>query len=333
MNSYERIINRLNREPVDKIPNLNIVMAFAAKQIGAAYSEFVTNFKILVEGNIYCCEQFGIDAVSAISDPMREAHSFGADIVIPINDVPYSKVALLSDYSQLKTLKPLSPYDDIRTLDRIMAIELYNKQVKHKYAIIGWIEGALAEAADLRDISQLMMDLILDPEAVTELFDIIYEQQKSFAAAQIKAGADIIGIGDAAASLVGPDLYEMFVLPYEQRIIKDIHDMGAKVKLHICGDITSILNLVKQTNADIVDVDWMVNFKTAVKSFSDCDTAVCGNIDPVSVFLQGDTKTVHDVVNSCKMIADSKTIIAGGCEIPRETPVSNMKYMNEILYL
>jgi len=52
MNSYERVKNRLKGNPVDKIPNLNIIMTFAAKYIGVPYKKYVTDFKVLVEGNI-----------------------------------------------------------------------------------------------------------------------------------------------------------------------------------------------------------------------------------------------------------------------------------------
>ena len=34
MNSYERVMNRLAGKPVDRIPNLSIVMLFAAKELG-----------------------------------------------------------------------------------------------------------------------------------------------------------------------------------------------------------------------------------------------------------------------------------------------------------
>lgn len=331
MNSYERVMRRLNGETVDKVPNLNIIMAFAAKYINVPYSKYVTDYRYLVEANIKCCEQFGIDAVSAISDPVREAHSFGAKIEIPADGVPYCVEPLIKEYSSLSKIKAKSPYDDTRTLDRIKAIELFNKQVKNKYAIIGWVEGALAEAADLRDISQIMMDLILEPDAVLELFEIIYQQQLEFAKAQIEAGADIIGIGDAAASLVGPELYEKYVLPYEKRIVDDIHRLGAKAKLHICGNIEAILHLIKKVEADIVDVDWMVDFKKALDAFKDGKSAACGNLDPVSVFLQGDRTAVQNSVQRCLDVADSKTIVAGGCEIPKDTSFENMLAMNELL--
>ena len=66
---------RMAGQPVDKVPNLNIAMALVAKCAGVSYREYAQNYKKLVEGNLYCVEHFGFDAVSAISDPMRETAS------------------------------------------------------------------------------------------------------------------------------------------------------------------------------------------------------------------------------------------------------------------
>jgi len=57
MSSYERVMNRLEGKPVDKIPNMNIVMAFAAKQIGASLKEFVLDHRVLVESNLFCATE------------------------------------------------------------------------------------------------------------------------------------------------------------------------------------------------------------------------------------------------------------------------------------
>ncbi|ONI39951.1 uroporphyrinogen decarboxylase [Candidatus Epulonipiscium fishelsonii] len=333
MNSFERVMNRFEGKEVDKIPNLNIIMAFGAHHIGVTYKEFVTDYRKLVEANLYCCEQFGIDAVSCISDPMREASGFGATLVLPEYDVPYCKEPYIQDYSQLKDLKPVDPFKSERMLDRIRAVELYKQKVSGKYPIIGWVEGVLAEAADLRDINEIMVDIITEPEYVEELFEIIYEQQYKFMEAQVKAGADIIGVGNAAASLIGPDLYREHVLKYEKRIIDDIRKLGAKSKLHICGDITSILDLIVEVAPDMVDIDWMVDFELAVNKFKGTSICAAGNLDPVTVFLQGNKETLTKAVNKCIDVADSKTFIAGGCEIPKFTPIENMITMDKLLYL
>ena len=93
----------------------------------------------------------------------------------------------------------------------IKAVALLKERVGSEKIVEGWVEGPLAEAADLRGINTVMMDFFDDPNFVRHLFALIVEMELRFAREQVKAGADIIGIGDAAASLVGPQIYEEFV--------------------------------------------------------------------------------------------------------------------------
>src|SRR6056297_1162317 len=128
MTSRERVFKRLEGKEVDKVPNLNIIMTFAAKFIDVPYSKYVTDYRYLVEGNIKCCEEFGIDMVSAISDPCRESHDLGANIKFPYNDVPQIDANLIDDYKKMKFLKPIDPLKRERMVDRIKAIELLKKK-------------------------------------------------------------------------------------------------------------------------------------------------------------------------------------------------------------
>ncbi|MHB8277057.1 MAG: uroporphyrinogen decarboxylase family protein [Candidatus Humimicrobiaceae bacterium] len=319
----ERVFRRLQGETVDKIPNLNIIMTFAAKFIKVSYKKYVTDYRYLAEGNIACCEKFGIDMMSAISDPFREAHGFGENIIFPEDDVPICNDFLIKEYSDIDKLKINDPLSCERMLDRINAIKLYKKEIGKKFPILGWVEGAFAEAADLRGLNKLMFDIYDAPDFIKELLEICTKQAILFSIEQINAGADFIGIGDAAASLVGPYIYKDFVLPYEQRIIDAVHKKGAKIKLHICGNISSILDLLPLTGADIVDVDWMVNFKIANEIFKD-KCCACGNFDPVRVLLQGSTYDVERAVTSCINEGNSTTFIAAGCEVPKMTPFKNL---------
>lgn len=330
MNSYQRVLRRLEGESVDKIPNLNIVMTFAAKYIGVPYKKYVTNYRYLVEGNIACCEKFGIDMVSAISDPCRELHGFGGNVIFPEDDVPKCVDFILRNYSDLKNLSVADPLKSERMWDRIKAVELYKKDLSGYYPVLGWVEGALAEAVLLRGMTSLMTDLIEAPEFVHELLALCTEQAIKFGLEQIKAGADFIGVGDSAASLIGPKHYRVFALPYEQKICTAIHEAGARVKLHICGDITTILELVLLSGADIIDVDWMVDFGRAVKTFSNRCSA-CGNFDPVNIMLRGTLETVRQAIRKCVTVASNNTFIAAGCEVPRETPIENMVVVDETL--
>src|SRR6056297_1694601 len=128
MNPKERVYDRLSGKKVDKIPNLNIIMTFAAKYINVPYSKYVTDYRYLVEGNIKCCEEFGIDMVSAISDPCRESHDLGANIKFLYNDVPQIDGNLIDDYKKMEFLKLIDPLKRERMVDRIKAIELLKKK-------------------------------------------------------------------------------------------------------------------------------------------------------------------------------------------------------------
>ena len=323
MTPKERVYKRLNGEKVDKIRNLNIIMTFAAKYIDTPYKKYVTDYRYLVEGNIKCCKKFGIDMVSAISDPFRETHGFGANIIFPEDDVPKCTDHLLNEYSYIKELKISDPDKSERMNDRLEAIRLFKKELGEEFPILGWAEGPIAEATDLRGMGKIMTDIFDSPEFTKELFEICTQQSIVFSLAQIDAGADMVGIGDAAASLIGPQIYKDLVLEYEQRIIDAIHKRGAKARLHICGNISSILKYLPQTGADIIDIDWMVDFKEANRIFEG-KCAACGNFDPVNIILNGSTQDVQEAVLSCIEDGSKTTFIAAGCEIPKMTPLENM---------
>ena len=330
MNSYERLMARMAGQPVDRVPNNCIIMGFGARYIGATYKEFVTDYRVLTEAGIRCREDFDLDILSAISDPMREAEGFGASVVLPEDAVPYAAAPLLETLSDLTKLQVKDPSACARMNDRLLAVRRYAEYAQKDCAVQGWVEGGFAEACDLRDLNNMMMDIFDEPEAVAELLDICTRQAEAFAVAQIQAGADIVGIGDAAASLIGPAMYEEFALPYEKRIVEAIHKAGGMAKLHICGDINKLLEMAVETGADIIDCDWMVDFKEANRIFGDRCSA-CGNFDPVGVLLQGDPASISQAVKGCLSQSSPRAIIAAGCEVPVLTPPENLAAVTQTL--
>ena len=139
------------------------------------------------------------------------------------------------------------------------------------------MKALFAEAADLRGVNEIMRDVYDEPVFLKELVNVCCEQAILCAKAQIQAGADFVGIGDAVASLVSPGIYDEFVLPFEKKIIEEVHKAGARVKLHICGNITHILDLIVESGADIIDIDSIVDFKSGIDIFNGRCSA-CGNL-------------------------------------------------------
>ena len=329
MNSKERVIARINNQPVDRIPNLNILMFFVTKEMGIPYSEYCQDYRKLVQGNIDCMRKYGIDTVSTISDPMRECADMGMEVVFPTDGVPHEKEFFIREKSDLLKLKPVPP--GRRMTDRILAVDLFKKEIGNEFPIIGWVEGSFAMAADLRGVNNFLMDLYEDPEFTTDLLEICLEQAILFARAQIEAGADIIGVGDAIASVAGPLAYQyMGGLQYEERLLKAIREAGGMTKLHICGNTTPFLELLPAQYCDILDVDWMVPIDRAAALHGNI-TCINGNYDPVAVLLQGSVQDVKDAVQACASVGGIKYTCSAGCEVPKHTPPANLMAVHEAL--
>jgi uroporphyrinogen decarboxylase len=323
LNALERLNRRVRGEAVDRQPNCNIFMTFAARYSGNRLADYYQDHRVLVEANMAVLEGFDLEIVQAISDPYREAADFGLEVEFPTDGLPLSKKPLLAEPEDIHKLQPVDPARGRRMSDRLAAVRLFREQVGGEVPIMGWVEGALAEAVDLRGMNDLFMDLVLRPDWVEEVLEICVVQGIRFARAQVEAGADIIGLGDAAASQVSPRMYRQFALPYEKRIFDAVHEMGALARLHICGDSSRIVDEMVETGADIIDLDWMVDLKGAGEKYGH-RVSLLGNYDPVAVLLQGSPDEVYQATLACGRDGGSRCISAAGCEVPVDTPHENL---------
>jgi MtaA/CmuA family methyltransferase len=208
--------------------------------------------------------------------------------------------------------------------DRLLAIKEMRRLSDGKLPVLGWVEGPISEAAVMRGLSTLMEDMIDDPEFIEELFLFNVRMAISFAQAQVEAGADMIGFGDAPASLIGPDLYNRFVLPHEKRMVAAIKSFGVPVRMHICGNTTKILHLMAKSGVDMVDIDSITDFKAAADAFPPC-VKLLGNLDPVREVLNSNPAAIWARLSECHEIAAPNYIVGAGCEIPAKTPDENLR--------
>jgi len=326
MTGRERVLSHLEGRTVDQLPFMPITMMFACDQIGALYRDYSTNYRVLVEGQIRMAEEFGFDYVNTMSDPAREAADCGATVEY-FDNQPAALVedrALLADKAKLLSLQIPDPLGGGRMHNAIQAVALLKERVGKEKVVEGWIEGPIAEAADLRGINTVMMDFFDDPQFVRDLFAFVVEMELRFAREQVAAGAEIVGIGDAAASLVGPEIYKEFVWPYEEQLTKSVQAMGAKVRLHICGNTRFSLQQMGRLGCDIVDLDSLAPVSEARAAMGSAQVLL-GNVNPVSVLRNGTTETVTKVIAECHRHAGSRFIVGAGCEVPRDAPPENLR--------
>jgi len=328
MTGKQRISAMVNGDQVDHLPLMPITMMFAADVAAVPYRRYVTDHRTLVEAQLATAEKFGFDYVSVISDPAREASDLGAQIEW-FEDQPPAIVeshALLTDKSKLRDLALPSLDRSPRMLDRVEAATLLAAQAGADRMVEGWVEGPCAMAADLRGVNTLMLDFFDDEPFVIDLFEYVVAMEIEFARAQVNAGVTLMGIGDAAASLVGPRIYNQLVQPYERRLVQAIREMGVIVRLHICGNTRRILAGMGETGADIVDLDFLSPLDEARAAMGD-KQVLLGNIDPVRALRDGTPESVYAAFTDCYQKAGSRYIVGAGCEVTRGTPSENVVAM------
>ena len=310
--------------PVDRLPLMPITMMFAADQIGVPYGRYALDHRVLVQAQIRTAERFGFDHVSAITET-REARDCGAAIRY-FEDQPYAIDEAQARLARKEDLAALESPDPLRAeamRDRIAAIRLLKERVGGEKIVEGWVEGPCGAAADLRGLNTLMLDFHDDAPFVRDLFGFVLDLALRFGRSQIDAGADLIGIGDPAASLVGPRLYREFVWPCQKRLVDGLHGAGARVRLHICGSTRRSLAELGALGCDIVDIDSTVPMAEARLQMGP-DQVLLGGLDPVRVLQNGTPADVLDAVLQCHRAAGARYIVGAGCEVPRGTPADNL---------
>ena len=328
MNGRERIVAMLEGRAVDSLPVMPITMMFAADQIGAKYFDYATDYRVQAEAQVRVAERFDIDHVSVISDPGCEASALGATLKFFPDQPPAvdEENALLKDRTKLAGLAIPDPTQSERMRNRAKAVRLMKERVGNDKVVEGWIEGPCAEAADLRGINNLMLDFYDDPAFMRELFEFVVEMGLRFARFQIESGADLMGVGDAAASLVGPKLYAEFVWPFEQKLVGALHAEGIKTRLHICGNTQKILEAMGRLQCSMVDLDSLSPMSEARGKMGPRQVLL-GNLDPVRALKEGTPESVYEAVAECHRQAGECFIVGPGCEVPRGTPPANLQAM------
>jgi MtaA/CmuA family methyltransferase len=329
MNKKQQFDKLLSSEKNQKVFFKPILMHFAARFNGTTYGKFASDYKVLVESNIKCLDYFDLDAVSLISDPYRETSAFGAKIEYIPEGVPRCLNKLVSNIDDAKNLRIPDVFKSERTSDRISGAAYYQKLLKGTVPVGGWIEGPLAEACDLAGVTEMLLNLMLDPDLSNYIMDKCMIVAKNFAKAQIDAGCDYIGIGDAICSQIDKETYDLFVKDRHKELVDYIQSLGAKVKLHICGNIEHLLPSLSNLNLDIIDIDWQVDFKKARSILGD-NIVIKGNINPV-IIQDSTIEELEDIViGLCLKTHQEKFILSGGCEICVDTPILNLMKMTEI---
>jgi len=309
-----------------------MVMMFAAKNADMKFIDYTRDGRKMAQAQLKVADDYGLDCLLTCSDPAREVIDIDGEGSVDwfpdqgpaINEGR----AALSDKTRLSGFKLPDPEAPGRMRDRIEAIQIMRSEAGPGMSIVGWVEGPLALAQELRGLGNIMTDFFDDPAFVRDLLDFTAQVAISYARAQVEAGADTIGMSDAAGSLIGPDFYRDFLHPRQERVLRSIreHRPSTITRLHMCGNTDSLFSKMRELPVDIYEIDFPADFALARRVIGEGRT-LCGNVSTITDLLEGSPERVYAACRACHTIAGKNYIVGAGCEVSPLTPAENLKAM------
>ena len=325
MTSKERFMAVIKGEQPDRTPVFPLLMGFAASRHGLKYSEFASNGTAMAEAQLRAAECFSLDAITACSDAFRICADLGAQLIFHDDKPPHAPEPLVRTAEDFKALKrPDVSNKKGRMYDRAKAVSEMVQAAGNKLMVLGWVDMPFAEACSVCGVQDFMFMLYDEPDLAKELLAFLTDIVIDFSLLQLEMGAPMIGAGDAAASLLSPELYREFALPFETVVCRAIHDKGGLVKLHICGNTSQLLDDMVSCGADLYNVDHMVDFRTAMQTYTAAGRSFKGNLNPVSDIFQSKPEEIYNKARALVQAAGGKKyMLSAGCEIPTTTSDEN----------
>jgi uroporphyrinogen decarboxylase len=149
-------------------------------------------------------------------------------------------------------------------------------------------------------------------------------------AAALAARVDIIVVVDPTAEALKAAEYGLLCRPYLSGLAGIIRSSGAICLVHICGDMTHLLDELALTGVEGICLDSKVNLAGEIERIPS-NIVVLGNIDPKRVIQRGTPEDVRWEVRRLlrHMHKVRNFVLSTGCDVPVEAPVRNLEAMME----
>ena len=286
---------------------------------------------IAVEISLQPWRAFRPDGVILFSDILTPLPGLGIpfDIVEskgPIIDPP------IRTQEQVDKLHPLDPEESVPFVGEIL--RTLKREVGNEAALLGFVGAPWTLAAysiegkGSKDYSTIKSMAFSEPAMLHQFLSLVADSIATYVGYQIENGAQVVQMFDSWAGHLSPMDYDIFALPYQQQVVRQVKAKYPDVPLilYISGS-AGILERMGQSGVDIVSVDWTVDMADARRRLGP-SVGVQGNIDPGILF--GSKTLIRDrIIDTIRKAGNQGHILNLGHGILPKTPEDNAAFFFE----
>jgi len=324
MNSRERFLAAMRGETPDRAP-LAHVAALTNVDVQRSTGCPMPEAHLDAEKMVCLCAAnhtvFGFDAVTFIINFFNEPAALGCGMdwgspeqLPAYTSHPWSEPEQAVMPEDLLDRPPVSIY--------LEALRLAKARYGDEVGVIGKVMGPLSMTQVMHGLEQTMMDMIERPKAIRAFLRVCVEVGVRCANAQFEQGIDALSIGEggAGANMVSPRMHEELLLEFHREMVRRID--GPTV-MHICGDITPRLEILKKMGLHCFNFDWAVEPKV-MKSMAAGSFRLMGNVNTGDL-MRGTPEEIERQV--AENLEAGVEIISPGCAVSPLCPTENLRAM------
>ncbi len=190
------------------------------------------------------------------------------------------------------------------------------------------LKGPFSLATFLCGPEEFFTSLLNEPARAEFFLKLAVENQKVFAREIVRAGGvPFIGDPMASGSVISPQVFSRFALPYIKELVDTIHQLGTWTGLHICGDTSQILPMLPASGAEVLSIDEMD--LVLVRKQVGARQVIMGNVS-TGLLETGSAEEVAQAAQVCLKNGGDRLILATACDVPPDAPVDNVRALVKV---
>ena len=327
VSSFSRIMSAIQKKPVDRVPVVPQMFYATSKIIGVTFEGAMDDAEIMAKALIAGYRSLGYDGVYADWESFTLiTELFGCETYFKSGTIPMVYSSVIRDRDDLKKIRLIDPEKEGRLPAHLRTIEIIKKELGDDAPVFTRAVAPFTLASLLRGTNDFLRDIIRDPGLVNDIMVKLLPFIESLIVSKIERGADIIVIVDpiASGSLISRDMFMDFSFPFIKDLIKKIIENGAIPSLHICGDSSSLIDLMIRTDAKILELDHHVDI-AKIKKLK--DICIQGNMNPPDLITKKPEQIFEESKKLIEDVGNRGFILSTGCDVPYNASLENVKAM------
>jgi uroporphyrinogen-III decarboxylase len=148
------------------------------------------------------------------------------------------------DFEILRRYAPAADHMDCQLIRRARAA------TGDKGLVTANTHGTFNILGMFRKLEDILVDPIMDEGLYWDMVEYFLPRLVKRAKKMVEAGADVIEVAGHWTGQVGPKIFYKYIFENENRLVKAIHELGALVIYHNCGDAARIMRSYNDLDID-----------------------------------------------------------------------------------